>query len=147
MLDVGSYLESQLTSGADDQALRLVLCCFRKLGVVIAGGRRDALDKWDTETKRFARTGFRLADDVAAFERQTQTHLLDRESGGDAVAGQGLGDWCADAEFGESLGFGWIRVGGYRVSSARIRSARRRGLVDESVVRGAQGNSWVREAP
>jgi hypothetical protein len=62
------------------------------------------------------------------------------------VAGKGLHDWCADAELGKSLGFGWNRVGGYRVGSVRIRGARWRGLVNEMVVRGAQGNSWVREA-
>ncbi|NDA49126.1 MAG: hypothetical protein EBY51_03820 [Actinobacteria bacterium] len=63
------------------------------------------------------------------------------------MAGKGLHDWCADTEFGESLGFDWIRVGGYRVGSVRSRSAIRRGLVNELVVRGAQQNSWVREAP
>ena len=151
LLDIGGYLESQLSRGADDQALGLVLCCFRKLGVVVAGGSRDALDEWKTETKRFAGSGFRLADDVAALERQTQAHFLNRESSRDAVAGKGLHDWCADAELGKSLGFGWNRVGGYRaggyrVGSVRIRGVRWRGLVNEMVVRGAQGNSWVREA-
>ncbi len=63
------------------------------------------------------------------------------------MAGKGFHDRCADTEFGESLGFDWIRVGGYRVGSVRIRSAIRRGLVNELVVRGAQQNSWVREAP
>ena len=43
-----------------------------------------------------------------------------------------------------SAGFGSAATGS---AVPGIRSARRRGLVDESVVRGAQGNSWVREAP
>ena len=142
LLDICRDLESQLTCGADDQTLGLVLCRLGKFGVVLAGWRGDALDERDTEPQRLAGSGLRLTDDVAAFERQTQAHLLNRESGGDAVAGQGLDDGCADAEFGESLRFGCVWICGVWIQTARWR-----GLVDELVVRGAQQNSWVREAP
>ena len=87
LLDICRDLESQLSCGADDQTLGLVLCRLGKLGVVLAGWRRDALDERDTEPQRLAGSGLRLTDDVSALERQTQAHFLDGESGGDAVAG------------------------------------------------------------
>ncbi len=112
------------------------ICRQVRVSIRCRGG--DALEQGDAETEGLAGAGLGLPDHVAAFEREPEAHLLDREGGDDAVFGEGLDDRVRDAERGEcrsrprvigaSGGFLWGFFGYC------------------SVACGAQGNSQVSEA-